>query len=287
MTDRTDLTDRVAFVTGAARGQGRAYAYALAEAGASVVTVDLPDTPASDDGLRDVIPYPLGAEADLAETAAGVKARGADVHQVTADVRDADAVDAAVASAVERFGHLDIVITTAGVSLPVGVPDCTAAQWRAVLDTNLTGTFHTIQACSPHLIARGWGRIITIASVMGRMGNPMSAAYAASKWGVIGLTKSVALDLVGHGITANAIAPGNVATPMIFNDMMYRLFRPDLEAPTAEDAKAGYASLNPQQVPWVEPEELARMMLFLVDERSSHITGAVFGLDNGISASFT
>lgn len=249
--------------------------------------VDLPDANATGAGLREVVPYPLGEPSELHASADAVRQHGAPAMVIEADVRSLDEMTEAATAVAAEMGGIDIVVTSAGVSLPIGIDRCEAAEWAAVVDTNLTGTFNTVRACTPHLIERRWGRIITIASVMGRMGNPMSVAYAASKWGVIGLTKSIALDLVGYGITANAIAPGNVGTPMIFNDMMYRLFRPDLESPTVDDVRDGFASLNPQRVPWVEPSELARLMLFLVDERSGHITGGVFGMDNGISASFT
>jgi NAD(P)-dependent dehydrogenase (short-subunit alcohol dehydrogenase family) len=131
------------------------------------------------------------------------------------------------------------------------------------------------------------GRIIAISSMMGRSSNPGIPAYVASKWGVIGLCKSVAFELAAFGVTVNAVAPGNVSTPMIHNDVLYGLMRPDLEHPTAEDVAPGMAELHVQPVPWLEPEEITAAVVFLASDAARHITGSVIDVDAGASARFT
>jgi NAD(P)-dependent dehydrogenase (short-subunit alcohol dehydrogenase family) len=162
-----------------------------------------------------------------------------------------------------------------------------AAQWSETVDTNLTGVFNAMRAAAPHMRRQRWGRIIGISSMMGRSSNPGIPAYVASKWGVIGLCKSVAFELAAFGVTVNAIAPGNVSTPMIHNDVLYGLMRPDLEKPTAEDVAPGMADLHVQPVPWLEPEEITAVVVFLASEAARHITGSVIDVDAGASARFT
>jgi NAD(P)-dependent dehydrogenase (short-subunit alcohol dehydrogenase family) len=144
-----------------------------------------------------------------------------------------------------------------------------------------------MRGAAPHMRKQRWGRIIGISSMMGRSSNPGIPAYVASKWGVIGLCKSVAFELAGFGITVNAIAPGNVSTPMVHNDALYGLMRPDLEHPTREDVAPGMAALHVQPVPWIEPEEITAAVVFLASEAARHITGSVIDVDAGASARFT
>ncbi|MEE2032621.1 mycofactocin-coupled SDR family oxidoreductase [Rhodococcus chondri] len=265
---------RVAFVTGAARGQGRSHAVAFAEAGADLVLCDrCEDSP--------VVGYPLATEADLAETVRLVEAAGRRVVSAKLDTADRAAVDALVARAHDELGRIDIAVANAGVTVAAPVQSMPSAMWGEAISSNLTGVFNTIGAVAPGMIERGYGRIVTISSMLGRAGNTNMAAYSASKWGVIGLTKSSALDLAQHGITVNAIAPGNISTPMIHNDMLYHMLRPDLEQPTADDVAPVFTSLHAQPVPWLEPEEITRVVLFFADEASAHISGTVLPVDAG------
>jgi SDR family mycofactocin-dependent oxidoreductase len=271
---------RVAVITGGARGQGRSHAVGLARQGADIALVDR----CAD---LDTVPYPLGTPGDLAETARLVEAEGRRCVTATADVRDLGAMVSFVDGVVAELGSVDILVANAGVSTIGSIFDLDAAGWSETLDTNLTGVFNSMRAVAPHMRRNRWGRIIGISSIMGRTANPFIAAYCASKWGVIGLTKSVAHEMAHVGVTANVIAPGNVSTDMLHNDTLYRLMRPDVERPTREDVAPVLAALHVQPVPWVEPEEITAAVVYLCSEGARHITGSVIDVDAGASARFT
>ncbi|TCN51231.1 SDR family mycofactocin-dependent oxidoreductase [Rhodococcus sp. SMB37] len=276
----SNFEGKVAFVTGAARGQGRSHALAFAEAGANLVLCDrCEDSP--------VVRYPLATEDDLAETVRLAEAAGAKVVSEKLDTADRAAMDRLVARAHDELGRIDIAVANAGVSTAAPVQSMPQAMWDETISSNLTGVFNTIAAVSPGMIDRGYGRIVTISSMLGRAGNTNMVAYGASKWGVIGLTKSAALDLAQNGITVNAIAPGNISTPMIHNDALYGMLRPDLENPTADDVAPVFASLHAQPVPWLEPAEITRAVLFFCDEAAAHISGTVLPIDAGNAARVT
>ena len=203
------------------------------------------------------------------------------------DVRDAEAVEQFAAEVTESLGPIDIAIANAGVSAITPISDITPGQWATVLDTNLTGTFNVIRAVASGMCERRSGRIITVSSMMGRSANPTICAYAASKWGVIGLTKSIALEVAAFGVTVNAVAPGNVRTPMIENDWFVSMLRPDLDAPTFDDIAGPMSTLHPQAVPWLEPEEITAAVLYLCSDAARHITGTVMDINAGASGAFT
>ncbi|BAH54097.1 mycofactocin-coupled SDR family oxidoreductase [Rhodococcus opacus] len=272
-----DFQGRVALITGGARGQGRSHAVALAERGADIVLCDRCEDSAA-------VNYPLATAADLDETAEMVRATGRRCLTAKADTADRAAMDALVAEAESEFGRIDVAVANAGVSVAAPVQSLTQEQWSEAIGSNLTGVFNTVGAVAPGMIERGYGRIVTISSMLGRAGSTNMAAYSASKWGVIGLTKSAALDLAPHGITVNAIAPGNISTPMIHNDALYRMMRPDLDAPAAEDVEPVFRSLHAQPVAWLDPFEITRVVLFLAAEGSAHISGTALPVDAGNAA---
>ncbi len=285
MSDRAAGTEgefagRVAVVTGGARGQGRSHALELARRGADIAVIDR----CADLGT---VTYPLSTPDDLAETVRLVEAQGRRCVAATADVRDLDAVLAFVDGVAEDLGSVDILVANAGVSTLGSIFDLDAVGWAETVDTNLTGVFNAMRAAAPHLRRNRWGRIVAISSMMGRSANPMIPAYCASKWGVIGLTKSVAHEMAHCGVTANVVAPGNVSTDMIHNGTLYHLMRPDLEAPTREEVAPVMAALHVQPVPWLEPDEVTAAVVFLCSEGARHITGSVIDVDAGASARFT
>ncbi len=271
---------RVAVITGGARGQGRSHAVEFARLGADVAICDLCHDLGS-------VGYPLATAEDLAETVRLVEGQGRRCVSTVTDVRDLDATLAFVEQARDLLGSVDILVANAGVSSLGSICTLGAAEWSETIDTNLTGVFNAMRAVAPHMRRQRWGRIIGISSMMGRSSNPGIAAYVASKWGVIGLVKSVAYELAAFGVTVNAIAPGNVSTPMIHNDTLYGLMRPDLEHPTREDVEPGMTALHVQPVPWLEPEEITAAVVFLASEGARHITGSVIDVDAGASAKFT
>ncbi len=279
-TDGKPFAGRVVVITGGARGQGRSHAVEFARLGADVAICDLCHDLGS-------VGYPLATPDDLAETVRLVEEQGGRCLSSVTDVRDLDATLAFVEETHAVLGSTDILIANAGVSSLGSISTMTAAEWSETIDTNLTGVFNAMRAVAPHMRRARWGRIVGISSMMGRSSNPGIAAYVASKWGVIGLVKSVAFELAHFGVTVNAIAPGNVSTPMIHNDTLYGLMRPDLEHPTREDVAPGMAALHVQPVPWIEPEEITAAVVFLASEGARHISGSVIDVDAGASARFT
>ncbi|MBA0049209.1 mycofactocin-coupled SDR family oxidoreductase [Mycobacterium sp. NPDC050853] len=272
-----DFEGKIALITGGARGMGRSHALALAQAGADIALCDRCEN-------SDVVGYPLATEADLAETVELVKATGRRCISAKLNVTDRPALESFVAEVEDSLGGIDIAIANAGVSTIALLPDVESAQWDEVIGTNLTGTFNTISAVAPGMIKRNYGRIITVSSMLGHSATWAQAAYVSSKWGVIGLTKVAAHDLVGYGITVNAVAPGNIETPMTQNDFVFGIMRPDLEKPTLKDVESVFASLHLQYAPFLKPEEVTRAVLFLAHEGSSHITGTVLPIDAGATA---
>lgn len=274
------LEGQAALVTGAARGQGRSHAVALAREGADVVLVDrCSDTPQ--------VGYPLATAADLAETEALVRKEGREAVPVRGDVRDPAVLDDAVTAALERFGRLDVALANAGVYGGGSIQDADRAVWDEVLAANLTGVFQTLRAVAPAMIERDYGRIVATASNMGRSAIPGAVPYVASKWGVIGLVKAAALDLAPFGITVNAVAPGNTSTPMVHNSALYRALRPDLADPVWADVAPVLQQHHVQPVALLEPSEITAAVLFLVGPDTPHITGSVIDVSAGSAARFT
>ena len=264
------LDGRVALITGAARGQGRAHAQALAAAGADIVAADAPRPMA---GLT----YPLGTEDDLRQTAKLVEEIGRRCLPIALDVRDSAAVGAAVEQTVNDMGSLDIVVANAGIVSTGPLEGVSDEIWRLLVDTNLTGVFHTLRAAIPVMRRQRFGRIVVTSSMGGRMGIPELAAYNATKWGVIGLAKSTALEVAKEGITINVICPTTVQTPMVqpeggpgFPDVPDDLVRRMMKA-------------NPIPQPWLAPEDVSRGLLYLVTDPGV-VTGSVLEIGLGGSA---
>jgi NAD(P)-dependent dehydrogenase (short-subunit alcohol dehydrogenase family) len=261
------LEGRVALVTGAARGQGRSHAIALAGLGATVVALDVPDAMNS-------IRYPLASREDLAETCELVAEAGGVCLPVEADVRDAAAVNAAVHTAVVDLGSLDVLIANAGiVSRPAKLWETTDTMWAELVGTNLTGVFHCLRAAVEPMRQRGFGRIVVTSSMGGRMGLPDISAYNATKWGVIGMAKSLALEVAKEGITVNVVCPCTVATPMAI---------PMGKVP--DEAIVQRATrVNPIPEPWLEAEDVTRAVVHLVTDPGV-LTGVVMEIGLGSSA---
>jgi SDR family mycofactocin-dependent oxidoreductase len=261
------LDGRVALITGGARGQGRAHAVALAAEGADIVVADAPEA------MTDLT-YPLGTEDDLRETAKLVEALDRRCLPIPLDVRDSAAVDAAIKQTVADMGSLDIVVANAGIVSTGLLEDVSDGIWQQLLDTNLTGVFHTLRAAIPVMRQQQFGRIVVTSSMGGRMGIPELAAYNATKWGVIGLAKSAALEVAKDGITINVICPTTTQTPMV---------QPTGGDDIPDDLVRRMMKANPIPQPWLQPEDVSRGVLYLVTDPGV-ITGSVLEIGLGGSA---
>ena len=267
------LDGKVALITGGARGQGRSHAVALAREGADIAVCDI------DDGIASV-PYELATAADLAETVRLVEALDRRCLGVRADVRDLAQMQAAAERTISELGHIDIVLANAGIASNSPIATMTDQQWQDIIDVDLTGVFYTFRAVVPHLIERGFGRIVATSSIIARMGGTNSGHYVAAKWGVIGLVKSLSLEVADHGITVNAVLPAGVNTALLHNKATYKALRPDLDDPTREDIEPMFA----QGPGLLEPEDVSNAILFLVTDRRGHLNGEVLTMSGGISA---
>ena len=268
------LDGQVVLVTGGARGQGRAHAIGAARLGAAVVLCDVPE-PMTTTG------YPLATKEDLDEAVALVEAEGGDCLPVVVDVRRPEQVQHAVDEALARFGRLDALVANAGIAGMAKVWEVTDDQWREMVDTNLSGVFHCLRAAIPPMRERRYGRVVVTASMGGRMGIPNIGHYNATKWGVIGLAKSLALEVCTEGITVNVVCPCTVATPMVTNAQMYELFSPDSDE--YEAVLERFRRVNPIPKPWLEAEDVTREVLHLLTD-PGNITGAVIEIGLGSSA---
>lgn len=266
--DAGELAGRVAFITGAAHGQGRAIALALAADGADVSVLDV--------AAKITYPaYPQGTSDELDSLRAEVEALGRRALVFTGDVRDADAVESAVTATAAELGGIDILVNNAGIVAYASVDEMTEAEWDAMVGINLKGPFLVARAVVPHLKARGRGVIVNNSSVMGLRGGDRLSHYVASKHGLTGLTKAWAIELAPFGIRVVSIHPTGVDTPM--NDGLAWM-----EGATAQEiAERSAGNLLPG-VPWIETQDVAELVRYLVSDRARYATGAQFVLDAGL-----
>ena len=261
------LEGKVAFITGAARGQGRSHAIRLAEEGADIIAVDVcHDYP--------TVSYPLATEADLAETVKAVEALDRRIVAAPADVRDFAALKAAVDDGVAQLGRLDIVCANAGICTVQSWDEVTSAVWQDTLDTNLTGVWNTMVAAAPHLIAAGGGSIICTSSTAGIKGLPFLAPYVAAKHGVVGIARTMANELARHHIRVNTVHPTGVRTPMATG-------LSGLEPLLGKDANLGPIFMNTLPVEMVEARDISNAVLFLASDESRYVTGLELTVDAG------
>lgn len=269
---------KVVLITGGARGQGRSHALRFAQEGADVAFCDIA-------AQLDTVPYPMSRPEDLAETVKLVEELDRRCVGVTADVRDGAQVRAFAEQARSELGRIDFLLANAGIFTFSTVAEMDDATWSQMIDTNLTGVFHAMRAVLPTMIEQGYGRIVATSSMAGKMGYANVAHYCATKWGVIGLVKSLAQEVGGSGITVNAICPTTVDTTMIQNQAAYKLFLPDMTDPGREDAAPAFQTLNAIPVPWVESIDISHAMVFLCSDEARYITGETIAVAAGSNAS--
>ncbi|MCV7318276.1 mycofactocin-coupled SDR family oxidoreductase [Mycolicibacterium confluentis] len=268
---------KVAFITGAARGQGRSHAVRLAEEGADIIAIDVCKRISSTEEI------PASTPDDLAETADLVKALNRRIVTAEVDVRDFDAVKSAVDSGVEQLGRLDIVVANAGIGNGGQTLDLTSQDdWDDMIDVNLSGVWKSVKAAVPHLLAGGQGgSIILTSSVGGLKPYAHTGHYIAAKHGVIGLMRTFAVELGQHFIRVNAVCPTNVNTPLFMNEGTMKLFRPDLENPGPDDMAVAAQFMHVLPIGWVEPVDVSNAVLFLASDESRYVTGLPVTVDAG------
>ncbi len=266
---------RTVLVTGAARGQGRSHALHFAREGADLAICDICAN-------IDTVPYPLSGEAELAETEKLCVAEGASVLSERLDVRSWQEVESFVAKAVERFGKIDVAVANAGIFGHQPIAEMDPQRFADMIDVNLRGVFHTIRAVLPSMRQRKYGRIVATGSVCSLIGFPNVGHYVAAKHGVAGLIKTVAKEVGAEGITANYVVPNGVGTDMIRNRPTYELVSP--EDPTEEAAMPIWAAMNAIPKPWVQPEDVSKVVLFLASDDAAYTTGSGLKVDLGATA---
>jgi len=269
------LDGKVAFITGAARGQGRSHALTLAREGADIIAVDICQQ-------APTVPYPMATPEDLAETVKEVEALDRRIVAAEADVRDLSALTAVAADGVAQFGRLDIVLANAGISSMAPTLEMDEATWDEMIEINLTGAWKTVRAAVPHIVRGGVGGSVVITSSLAAIAPHENIAhYTAAKAGLVGLMKVLAKELAPRSIRVNSVHPTTVATPMVLNEPTYRLFRPDLDSPARADFEEAALTLNKLPVPALEPSDISNAILYLVSDAGRYVTGITHVVDAG------
>jgi NAD(P)-dependent dehydrogenase (short-subunit alcohol dehydrogenase family) len=279
------LDGKVAVVTGAARGIGRSCAIGLAREGADIIGIDICAPVSANSGVKP------STQEDLKKTGVEVKEMGRKWRSVVLDQRDLSALRKAASEIAKEFGGIDIVFGNAGIQAFKPLLEMEDDDWNIQIDVNLTGSANVIRAFGPHLVKRGGGRIILTTSTQGRHGTKYGAAYSASKWGIIGLMKSAALELGEFHITVNALVPGLIDTELTKHEERYAQAIEEagkkpkgLLSSDKDAAKEMLQAKSPLGVPWLSPDDLAPMVVFLASDGARMISGATFDVTGGDSA---
>jgi SDR family mycofactocin-dependent oxidoreductase len=271
------MEGKVAFITGAARGQGRSHAVRLAEEGADIIAVDILED------VEGVKPYySMSTQEDMDETVALVEKLGRRIVARKADVRDMDGLTAALEAGIDELGHVDTVIANAGIATYGRGWEIEEEIWQEMLDVNLTGVWHTAKAAIPHMLESGRpGSLIFTGSIGALKGVQHVAHYVSCKHALTGLMRTLANELAPSNIRVNTVNPTNTNTHMIQNPGTYGMFLPDDPEPTQEKAIPAFIGLNAMEVPWLEPVDVSNAVLFLASDEARYITGVALPVDAG------
>lgn len=266
---------KVAFVSGLARGQGRTHALMLARQGFDIIGIDAPGNIAA-------APYPMSSSDDLQQTVKELEAAGARVVATEGDVRSPDDVQRAIAAGASEFDGMDVILANAGIIAYETVLEMTHEQWKTIIDVNLTGAFNVVQAAARKMVESGaGGSIIITSSSMATKAHANLAHYVASKWGLEGLMRSLAIELAPHNIRVNTVQPTAVNTRLVQNQATYDLFCPDIENPTAADALPRLEGIGLLETALMEPEQVTDTIEWLISDKARMITGMSVLLDAG------
>jgi (+)-trans-carveol dehydrogenase len=270
------VADKVAFITGAARGQGRSHAVRLAQEGADIIAVDICQP-------FDNSPAPAATSDDLLETAEMVKGLGRRIVISEVDVRDYESLKSTVDSGVEQLGRLDIICANAGIgTVGTRLDRMKEDIWQEMIDVNLSGVWKSVKAGVPHMVAGGrGGSIILTSSVAGLKTYPHTGHYVAAKHGVVGLMRTFAVELGTQSIRVNSVHPTHVNTPLLHNEKTYRMFRPDLKNPGPDEMAPVCQTFHMLPIPWVTAEDISNAVLFLASDEARYITGVALPVDAG------
>ena len=266
------LEGRVAFITGAARGQGRAHAVRLASEGADIIAIDICGP------ITDTVTYPMPTSEDLAETVSLIEKTGRRVISRIVDVRDLDKLREIVDDAVRQLGRLDVIVANAGICVPKPWDQVTPQIYQDTISTNITGTWNTVMAGAPHLVQAGGGSVILISSAAGLKVQPFMVPYTTSKFAVRGMAKAFAAELGQHHIRVNSVHPTGVNTPMGSGNM-----QAEIGAAIAGYDRLGAMFINMLPVDTTEPEDVADTVLFLASDESKFITAHEIAPDAGVT----
>jgi len=271
------LEGKVAFITGAGRGQGRSHALRLADEGADIIALDI-----CADAVE-TVSYGLATRADLEETVALIEAKGSRAIAGEADVRDLGQVQKVVDAGLGEFGRIDVICANAGIGSWSVSYEMSEQVWKDMIDINLTGVFNTVRAALPSMVERGeGGSVVLTSSTAGLIGYQHTAHYTAAKHGVIGLMKVLAQEVGPQGIRVNAICPTSVNTPLVINDAAFELFAPDVANPGPDDVCEPFAALNIlPDVPWIEPSDVSEAVAWLCSDAARYVHGIALPIDAG------